>query len=107
MAEFADFEAIDGDLEPTDNDDTDDNADNDGNISDNFIDDKGTFNELVEDYYQFDNVTRNAQDALNDTLLFVYESQEANNYCREDFDITNERIDEFQYSKKLMIPKKH
>ena len=51
MAEFSEFEAIDGDLEPTDNDDTDDSADNDGNISDNFIDDKGTFNELVEDYY--------------------------------------------------------
>ena len=50
MAESVDFEAVDEDLESTDNDDTDDNADNDGNGSDNFIDDKGIFNELVEDY---------------------------------------------------------
>ena len=54
----------------------------------------------LKNYYQFDNVTRNAEEALNDTLLFGYEYQEANNYCREDFDIANEKIDEFEDSKK-------
>ena len=108
MAEFVDFEAIDEDLESVDSDDTDDNADNDGNVSDNFINDEGMFNESVEDNYRFDNVTRNAQEALNDMLLFDYKSQEANNYCREDFDIRNEKVVEFQNSQKnLMISKKH
>ena len=99
MAEFVDFEAINEDLESTDNDDTDDNADNDGNVSDIFIDGKGIFNESVEDYQ----VTTNAQDVVNDMLLFDCESQEANVYCREDFDIMNERIDEFQDSQKMMV----
>ena len=48
MAEFVDFEVIDEDLESVDIDDTGDNADNDGNVSDNFIDNKGMFNKLVE-----------------------------------------------------------
>ena len=29
------------------------------------------------------------------SFLYDYESQEANNYCREDFDTTAEKIDEF------------
>ena len=82
MAEFVDFEAIDENLGSTNNDDTDDNADNDGNVSDIFFDGKGIFIESVEDYYQFDKVTRNAQHALNDMLLFDCKSQEANVYCR-------------------------
>ena len=90
MAELLDFEAINEDLESTDNDDTDDNADNDGNVNDNFIDDEGMFNKSVENYYRFDNVTRNAQDAYH-TLLFDYEFQETNNCCREDFHITDKR----------------
>ena len=107
MAKFVDVEAIDEDLESVDSDDTDDNADNDGNVSDNFINDEGMFNESVEDNYRFDNVTRNAQEALNDMLLFDYKSQEANNYYREDFNIRNEKVVEFQDSqKKLMISKK-
>ena len=47
VAEFVDFEVIDEDLQSVDIDDTGDNADN-GNVSDNFIDNKGMFNKLVE-----------------------------------------------------------
>ena len=38
----------------------------DGNLSDNFIDDENMFDESVENYYRFDNVTRNRQ-----MILFI------------------------------------
>ena len=94
--EFLDFEAIDEDLGSHNDDNANAENDDDGNVSDNFIDTTG----LIMNYYWFDNVTKSADEALNGMLLFDYEYQEANNYCREDFNITNEKIDEFQDSKK-------
>ena len=46
------------------------------------------------------------------SFLYDYESQEANNYCREDFDTTAEKIDEFhelqikieEFKKTLLAP---
>ena len=102
--EFLDFEAIDEDLGLHNDDNANAENDDDGNVNDNFIDTTG----LIMNYYWFDNVTKSADEALNGMLLFDYEYQEANNYCREDFNITNEKIDEFQDSKKkAMILKKH
>ena len=39
--------------------------------------------------YTFKNVKRNAKDAINENLSYNFNSQEANNYCREKFDITS------------------
>ena len=103
MMEFVDFEAINKDLR-SDNDDIADTENDDGdNVSENFFDDENIFDESVENYYWFDNVLRSAEEALNDTLLFDYESREADNYCHEDFHITNQKIDRFQDSKKEIL----
>ena len=107
MVEFVSFEAIDEDLKSDNDDIADTENDDDGNVSDKFIDDENMFNELVENYYWFYNVTRSAEGALNEMPLFDYKSQKGNNYCREGFDITNEKIDEFQdFKKKIGVFKK-
>ena len=70
MAEFLNLEAIDEDNE---GDDDDEYVSDGGTVSDNnFIDDSSIFDEPYEDLYMFENVTRNMQDALNDTLLCDY-----------------------------------
>lgn len=66
-----------------------------GNVSDNFIDDEGGFEQNVEDYYDFDNVTRNIHDALQDAFI-DYESKEPKNYCRKGFDPENDIVDELK-----------
>ena len=66
-------------------------------VSDNeFIDDTEEFDEIcAADYYAFDNVTRNYNEAINDALSdFDYE-QEPNNYCNDD-DENDLPIDEFE-----------
>ena len=47
-----------------------------------------SLNKNVEDYYAFDNVTRNIDDTLEYAFI-DFESQERNNYCSEDFDQEN------------------
>ena len=61
MVEFVNFEAIDEDSWYCWYWNGDD-----GNLSDNFIDDENMFDESVENYYRFDNVTRNRQ-----MILFI------------------------------------
>ena len=92
MAEFINFEA-----EVEDDDEEDEFVSDDNNVNDNFIDDND-YDEPFESLYTFENVTRNAQDAINETLSYAFDSREANNYCCEDFDITSEQIKEFHDS---------
>ena len=91
MAEYINFEA------EAEDDNEDEYVSDDNNVSDNFIDDND-YDEPFEELYTFENVTRNTQDALNETLSYAFDSQEANNYCSEDFDITSEHIEEFHDS---------
>ena len=49
MAEFLDFEAIDEDLRSNKHDIADTENDDDGNVSDNFIDGEHMFGESVEE----------------------------------------------------------
>ena len=82
MADFVDFEAVD------DYDSYDSNAETklDANISDvEFINDKNDFNESVETYYAFTNVNRRLEDAMQDSFIEFDYSQEANNYCPDDY----------------------
>ena len=97
MADFVDFEAVD------DYDSYDSNAETklDANISDvEFINDKNDFNESVETYYAFTNVNRRLEDAMQDSFIEFDYSQEANNYCPDDYDPSNDVIDEFKDSSK-------
>lgn len=94
IVEFLNLEAINED-NPKNIDKNDFEIDETGNLVDNFIDGRGESEQTVEDYYAFHNVTRNIVDALQDAFI-NYESQEANNYCREDFDPENEIIDCFK-----------
>ena len=91
MAEYINFEA------EAEDDNEDEYVSDDNNVSDNFIDDND-YDEPFEELYTFENVTRNTQDALNETLSYAFDSQEDNNYCSEDFDITSEQIEEFHDS---------
>ena len=69
MAEFLNLKAIDEDNE---GDDDDEYVSDGGTVSDNNFIDDSIFDEPYEDLYMFENVTRNMQDALNDTLLCDY-----------------------------------
>ena len=88
MAEFISFEA-----EAEDDDEEDEFVSDDNNVSDD-----NDYDEPFESLYMFENVTRNTQDAINETLSYAFDSREANNYCCEDFDITSEQIKEFHDS---------
>ena len=73
MAEFINFEA-----EAEDDDEEDEFVSDDNNVNDNFIDDND-YDEPSESLYTFENVTRNAQDAINETLSYAFDSREAKN----------------------------
>ena len=88
MAEYLNFAA------ETDDDEEDEYAGDENNVSDNFVD-GNDYDEPLKELYTFENVTRNAEVAINETLSYNFDSQEANNYCREDFDITSKQIEEF------------
>ena len=94
MAEFINFEAV-----AEDGDEVDEYVSDDNNVSDNFIDDND-YDESFEELYTFENVTINVQDAINEILSYAFDSEEANNYCHEDFDITSEQIEEFYDSQR-------
>ena len=93
MAENINFEA------EADDNEEDEYVSDDNNVSNNFIDDND-YDELFEELYTFEDVTGNAQNAINETLSYKFDSQEANNYCREDFDTTSEQIEEFRDSQR-------
>ena len=94
---MADFEAV------NDNDNYDSNIETelDANIGDvEFIDDENDFNESVETHYAFTNVNRHPEDAMQDSFINFDYSQEANNYCPDDYDSSDDVIDEFKDSSK-------
>ena len=63
-----------------------------------FIDDT-EYDEGVENYHAFDNVSRDYNDAINDSLSGFDFSQEAANYC-SDNEIEDVVVDDFKDSKK-------
>ena len=70
------------------------------NMSDtdvDFIDDT-EYNESVENYYMFENVSREYDDAIGDSFAGFDFSQEPSNYCSDD-EICNE-VTELKVSKK-------
>ena len=70
-----------------------------------FIDD-AEYDENVENYQAFDNVSRDYDDAINDSLSGFDFFQEATNYC-SDNEIEEAVVDNFKDSKKkLTILKK-
>ena len=98
MTDFLDFEAAE-DSNVNKIDDTEENLVE--NVSDvDFIDDETEFNGSVADYYAFTNVSRSAEDAMQDSFIDSDYSQEASNYCPEGYDPNNETIDEFKDSGK-------
>ena len=69
-----------------------------------FIDD-AEYDKSVENYQAFDNVSRDYDDAINDSLSSFDFSQEATNYC-PDNEIEEVVVDNFKYSKKSSGVKK-
>ena len=65
-----------------------------------FIDYENNFDENLEDCYAFTNVSRSYENAMQDSFIGFDWSQEANNYCMDDYDPTKETIDEFKNSTK-------
>ena len=99
MTDFTNFEAADDNVD----DDViiDDKNLSDNNVSDcDFIDDENNFDENLEDYCAFANVSRGVEDAMQDSFIDLDYSQEANNYCPDDYDPSEEIIDEFKESAK-------
>ena len=97
VAYFVDFEAID------DNDNYDRNIKDEcnANVSDvELIDDEINFDECVKTYYAFTNVNRHLEDAMQDSFIDFDFYQEANNYCLDDYDQSDDVIEEFKDSTK-------
>ena len=93
MAKYINFEA--------DDDKEDEYVSDDNNVSDNFFDDND-YHEPLEELYTFENVTSNAQDAINEILSYNVDLQETNNYCHEDFNITSEKTESFVIHKQRL-----
>ena len=54
------------------------------NVSDvDFIDDENDFDDNVEDYYAFANVSRSYEDTMQDLFIDFNWSQETNDYCMD------------------------
>ena len=70
------------------------------NVADIDLNDENEFSESVADYYAFTNVSRSFEDAMQDSFIDFDNSQEANNYCPEDYDLNNEIIYKFKHSGK-------
>ena len=96
MSEFVDFEAVDDDGESM----TDENERRESaTVSDNeFIDDT-EYNESVEDYYAFTNVSRDYSEAVEDSFSDFNYDQEPNNYCNEN-EVYDLPTDKFKNSEK-------
>ena len=83
MAEFVNYEATEDNV-----DDFIDEKDEEvyKNVSDgNFINDENDFDENVEGYFAFTNVSRSVEDAMQKFFINFDYYQEANNYCLDDY----------------------
>ena len=74
-------------------------------VSDNeFIDDETQTDENTEDYYAFANVSRSAEDVMQDSFRELNSSEshhhEVNNYCDDNYDPDSEQIYELRDSAK-------
>ena len=99
MAEFVSFEAVEDNADNVIN--VDEGEEVYKNVSDgDFIVDKNNFNENVEDYYALTNVSRSVKDVMEDFFIDIDYSQETNNYCLDDYNPSEEIIDEFKDSAK-------
>ena len=98
MADFVNFEPFtDSNIDEIDVDEQNMSV----NVSDvDFIDDENNFDKNVEDYYAFTNVNRSVEDAMQDSFIDFDYSQEANNYCPDDYNTNKEIIEKFKDSAK-------
>ena len=97
MDEFINFEAVEDNMDEIDV--VEENMIE--NVSDvNLIDDENNFDENIDDYYAFTNVNRSVEAAMQDYFIDFDYSQEANNYCPDDYYPGKEIIDQFKYSAK-------
>ena len=95
--EFINFEAVEDNMDEIDV--VEENMIE--NVSDvNLIDDENNFDENIDDYYAFTNVNRSVEAAMQDYFIDFDYSQEANNYCPDDYYPGKEIIDQFKYSAK-------
>lgn len=81
MTEFVNFEAVENNVH--DITDVDECEEMYENLSDgDFIEDENNdFDENIEDYYAFTNVSRSVEDSMLSSFINFDYSQEANNYC--------------------------
>ena len=99
MAEFVNCETVE--INVDDIIDVDEGEEVYENVSDgDFIDDEKNFDENVEDYYAFANVSRSVEEAMQDSFIDFDYSQEANNCCPDNYDPSEEIIDEIKVSAK-------
>ena len=63
-------------------------------------DDDDNFDDNLEDYYAFANVSRNYEGDMQDSFIDFDWSQEANNYCMDDYDPSKRTIGKFKNSAK-------
>ena len=97
MDEFINFEAVEHNMDEIDV--VEENMIE--NVSDvNLIDDENNFDENIDDYYAFTNVNRSVEAAMQDYFIDFDYSQEANNYCSDDYYPGKEITDQFKYSAK-------
>ena len=97
MADFVNFETV----HDSNIDEIDDKQIISENVGDvDYIDNDNDFDENLEYYYAFTNVSRSYEDAMEDSFIDFDWSQEANNYCMDDYDPTKNTIDEFRNSAK-------
>ena len=68
-------------------------------MSDTEFIDNTEYNDSVENYYAFENVSREYRDAIGESFAVFGFSQRPNNYCSND-NICDEVIQEFKDSKK-------
>ena len=89
MADFLLTEAVDEDAKTIEGED-------EGNIIDmilsdeEFIDDSSVVEESVTDYYGLTNVSREYDDAIQDSFSDFDYNQEVNNYCNDDDELFDE-----------------
>ena len=81
MTEFVNFEAVENNVH--DITDVDECEEMYENLSDgDFVEDENNdFDENIEDYYAFTNVSRSVEDSMLSSFINFDYSQEANNYC--------------------------
>ena len=94
MADFLLSEAVDEDAKTTVDSDNDEGNIFNMTLSDEEFIDDSVVEESVSDYYGFTNVSREYDDAIQDSFSDLDYNQEANNYCDES-EIYDSKIDGF------------